>query len=517
MKTLCIDAGTTVIKTVAYDEEGRQVAIARRDTKVSRPLPGHSEQDMVEVWEAVRDTIGELAGELKGDITLVSLTGQGDGCWLVDERGHPTGPAILWNDGRGAVIVEEWRRSGILEEAFRINGSLGFSGLPHAILSWMKANDPARLESSRKALCCDGWLFYRLTGSMVADLSDASVPFLDLGTLTYSEELLGLYNLEWASRLLPDVVRDDDRVGRLSDDAAYEVGLPEGLPVVLAPYDIAATAIGVGAVSPGGACSILGTTLCTETVIDQVDTDGRPSGLTIPLGIPDLYLRAFPTLAGTEVIGWALGLLGLDTPQELTELAAQAPPGAAGLIALPYLSPAGERAPFLDSAARGSLVGLELDHDRTHVARAVLEGLTMVIRDCLEAVGTRPERLGLSGGGASNELWCQLIADVTDTATIRTSDIEVGAKGGVGLGVCLHVSGKVNLDAGVEGEYRSDGAWYVLGEMNFGLQGKVSGGVGIDDACIEESASFTLQLGAEAQKGFNWNTNKDEHITIWVK
>ena len=121
---------------------------------------------------------------------------------------------------------------------------------------------------------------------MAIDESDASVPFFEVRERRYSNELLQLYDLEWARRLLPDVLADDKRVGQLHSTAAAELGLPAGLPVVMSPYDVATTAIGVGAVSNGQACSILGTTLCTEVVMNHVNLEGDPSGLTLPFGPP---------------------------------------------------------------------------------------------------------------------------------------------------------------------------------------------------------------------------------------
>ena len=200
----------------------------------------------------------------------------------------------------------------------------------------------------------------------------------------------------------------------------------------MSPYDVASTAIGVGAVSDGQACSILGTTICTEVVMNHVNLDGEPSGLTIPFGPPGLYLRAFPTLAGAEVIHWTVRQLGLSDPSHLSELAAKAAPGADGLCFLPYFSPAGERVPFLNTGARGSLFGLSFEHGREHIARAVLEGLSLVIRDCLQASQEAPLPLrvcGLCGGGANSDVWCQLIADVIGTPTFRPEDQEIGAKG----------------------------------------------------------------------------------------
>lgn len=430
MAIICVDAGTTVIKAVGYDDTGAESAVARRETVVTRPAPGHAEQDMRAVWDAVATTVGEVAARV-GGADLVAITAQGDGCWLVDAGGEPTGPAILWNDARAAATVAAWTREGLAEAAFRVNGSSAASGLPHAILTWLRANDPDRLDRSHANLTCGGWIFSRMTGELVADESDASAPFMDLRARTYSSDLLAMFGLEWAERLLPPI--RPCPVAGLTGDAAAALGLAAGTPVVMAPYDIVSTALGSGAVAAGQACGILGTTLSTEVVVDSPDLEGEPTGITIAL--PGGYLRAFPTFAGTEVVRWWRGLLGLPGPDDLGRLALLSEPGAGGLAFLPYLSPAGERAPFSDPLARGSLLGMSFEHGREHVARAVLEGLTMVIRDCLVATGARPTELRVCGGGSASAAWLGLIADITGLPVRRSIDAEVGARGAYLVGL----------------------------------------------------------------------------------
>ncbi|MBB3725886.1 FGGY-family carbohydrate kinase [Nonomuraea dietziae] len=431
MAVVCVDAGTTMIKAVGYDEEGAEAVVARRATTVTRPRPGWAEQDMNAVWEAVVSCVREVVEGMAGPVDYVAVTAQGDGCWLVGPDGEPTGPAILWNDARAAAFVADWTEAGVLKRAFHRNGSLTFAGLPNAVLAWLRLHDPERLDRSATALTCGGWLFSKLTGRVAVDSSDASAPFTDLATGRYSAELLALYDLEWAAPLLPEQLDDEDRAAPLT---AQGLGLPAGTPVVLSSYDIASTAVGVGAVTPGQACTILGTTLCTEIVTDRVELGERASGLTVALGLPGLHLRAFPTLAGGEVIGWACEMLGLSHPADLGELATLAPAGAEGLVFLPYLSPAGERAPFLDPFARGAFVGLSFEHRREHLARAVMEGLSMVIRDCLTASHVRPTELRVCGGGAASEVWTRLIADVTGLPVLRTADEEAGARGAYVMG-----------------------------------------------------------------------------------
>src|SRR5260221_565218 len=310
MATICVDVGTSVIKTVASDDHGTDIGLARQETDVLRPAPGFSEQDMYSVWDAAAFTVRTVVHQLTDRTWLISLTAQEAGRGLVDADGHRTVPVILRNDARAETIVDRWREAGILKEAFHRNGSQTFAGLPNGIFTWLKQHDPDRLERSHKSLCCNGWIFYNLTRRMAIDESDAAVPFFDIRERRYSPELLQLYGLEWAERLLPGVLAHDQRVGELHSTAATELGLPAGLPVVMSPYDVASTAIGVGTVSDGQACSILGTTLCTEIVVNHINLEREPSGLTLPFGPPGLYLRAF-RLGDQEVGAKGAFIVGL--------------------------------------------------------------------------------------------------------------------------------------------------------------------------------------------------------------
>lgn len=137
MAVICIDAGTTMIKAVGYADDGRESVVVHQSSDVTRPCAGWVEQDMLLLWDAVVSTVSTVVRHLGSPVDYLAVTAQGDGAWLVDANGMPTGPAILWNDGRAAAVVESWRGSGILAEAYRINGSLAFAGLPNAILTWL--------------------------------------------------------------------------------------------------------------------------------------------------------------------------------------------------------------------------------------------------------------------------------------------------------------------------------------------------------------------------------------------
>lgn len=427
--TLAVDAGTSLIKAVVFDDRGGELSVVRRVTALSSRHPGWVEQDMAEVRATVLDCIAEAVRGSDQPIERIALTAQGDGAWMIGHDGEPAGPAILWNDARAAAIVDSWARDGRLERAFRINGSLGNLGLPHAILSWQLQTDPGVLAGVRDVVTCGSWLFESLTGRRGLHPSDASAPWLDAATGQYSDEILDLFGLESVRHVLPPVLSAAELTAPLSSSVASATGLRAGTPVTLAPYDVVSTAVGGGSVAPGSAFSILGTTLCTGLVVAAPEVDGSATGLTLFSTTGDPLIRAFPTLAGTEVIDWVRGLLGLPDVAAVTGLAVHSRAGARGVRILPYLSPAGERMPFLDPAARGAVLGLSLASGSADIARATLEGLAHTIRDCLSASGSAADELVLSGGGSASALLCQVIADVTGVATVRVEGTQIGAKG----------------------------------------------------------------------------------------
>ncbi len=427
MAWLTIDAGTSVIKAVIFAADGRELNAARASTMVLQPHPGWSEQDMHEVWAAVVNTVRQALSGVREPIRGIASTAQGDGCWLVDDTGAPTGNAILWNDARAAGVIEQWKQAGLVEAGYRRSGSVSYGGLPHAILSWLGQNQPERVDAARWLLTANGWLVAQMTGTYAADTTDAANPFGDLLRGGYSAETLVDLRLEAYERLLPPIVAWQSACFGLLENAANAFGLPPGLPVVMAPYDIAATAYGSGAVRPGQACVILGTTICAEAIVAEPDLEGKPMGTTLPLA-HGLFLRAMPTLTGCEALHWAADLLGLPDIPSLEALAVASPTST--LFFLPYLSPAGERSPFLAPEASGSFHGLRFGETRGPMARAVYEGLSFTVRECLEAAaGGSLSEVSVCGGGAQSDFWCGMIADVLGVPVRRPADRENGARG----------------------------------------------------------------------------------------
>ena len=426
MAWLCIDAGTSVIKSVVFSDSGRELATARASVAVLRPRPEYAEQNMRDVWQAVCDTARRAVAYSGATIHAIATTAQGDGAWFVDANHQPVANAILWNDGRAVSIVNDWHAAGTLDEAAKISGSLAYPGLPCSIWRWFDQQQPEILSRAAASLTCNGWLFLNLTGHLAADLSDASNPFCDVRRRTYSHDLLHLYGVEAHAHLLPPI-RSAGEPAHLLPAIAAALSVSANIPVIMAPYDIVATAWGSGAIATGQACVILGTTICAEVISTTFDTTS--AGTTIALEDGNL-LRAMPTLTGCEALAWAADRLKLPSIEALGELAATAPLGSGDLLFVPYLSPAGERSPFLNPHARANFHGLSLAHDDRHLARSVYEGLSFVIRECLNATSPTPvSEIRVCGGGARSTFWCRMIADVTNYDVIRPAAEELGARG----------------------------------------------------------------------------------------
>ncbi|WP_311173999.1 FGGY-family carbohydrate kinase [Halobellus ordinarius] len=435
-----VDAGTTNIKTAAFTLGGEELTKTTRETPLETPRAGWVEQGMETTWERTAATIRETVDALDdAEVVAIGVTGQGDGCWLIDDEGKPVREAILWSDGRAAEYVTDWKEDGTAERVRQITGSDLFPGAALPILQWLADNEPETIADAETAFFCKDWIKYRLTGERTMDYSGASLPFLDIDSLSYSTEIPELADVPGLTDMLPRLVPGTDVIGTLTADAAEETGLPAETPVVSGLIDVVASAIGCGAVAPGDSSSVVGTTSLNQSFLSEPPAELQGHGFTIAL-FEGLYSRVMASMAGTPNLDWALAELTPDWEFERAERAARsAPATAGGLLYHPYLSTSGERSPFNDPYARGQFVGLSPNHDREHLLRAVYEGVALAMRDCYEHIDADADRIRMSGGGARSDLWCQLFADCLDAEIAVPAGEEFGARGvallaGVGAG-----------------------------------------------------------------------------------
>ena len=417
-----VDVGTTVTKAVAFDETGRQVAETSRPTRLLRSGPGRFEHDTDEIVASVNEVVAELGVDRPG---VLAITAQGDGLWLVDSEGRPVRPAISWLDARSGSILEKWTAEGVAESVFRRSGNRMFPGASGPLLAAVLAEEPDVIARAETAAYCKDVVMQRLTGVRATDVSDASAPFLDPRTGQYDDDALSACGLSDYRHLLAPVAADGP-VGELRDPAA---GLALGTRVSAGPYDLPAAAIGAGVTEVGDALLTVGTTLACQVVTRELPVEGEPAGLFLGTWTPGVWLRAMPAMVGTAALDRVLSLVGVGT-EELPRLLAESPVGAGGVTVLPYLSEAGERAPFVDTRARGTIDGISLSTTAADLVRATCEGIAYAARHCLEAAGWTGQ-VTVCGGGARSTEWTQILADVLNTPLHTTEASQVAARGAV--------------------------------------------------------------------------------------
>lgn len=421
-----IDIGTTTTKAVVFGSTGHVVTRRSIPTSLSHPGPGRYEQDVEQLVDAVFGLLRDLPLR---ELELIALTGQGDGLWLIDEHARSVGPALSWLDARGAPVCDSWREGGQLDELFARTRNAPFPGAGGALLAALERSEPAALASARTATQCQHVLFERMTGVRTATRSCAMLPVFDPVAGDYDEEALRLTGLATRRDLLPEVASTSSVIAPLIDDVADDLKLARGALVATGPYDLPAAALGVGSLAAGDGLMILGTTLACQVLVDRLGPIGAPTGLTLCTANDSGWLRAMPAMVGTACLDWVLDLVGL-AHADLGRLLSSSVPGAHGVAALPFFSPAGERAPFADSAARAELTGLSLESTAADIVTAVCEGLGYTARHCFEAAGLAGDIVVCGGGTATPEL-VQLLADILDRPLTVLADDDPAARGAV--------------------------------------------------------------------------------------
>lgn len=448
MLLIGLDIGTSGAKALICDEDGRVLATATADYPLSQPRPLWSEQDPADWWRGAQEAIrGVLAssGAAPGQVAGIGLTGQMHGATFLDAEGAVIRPALLWNDQRTAAECDEITRRVGAERLIAIAGNPALTGFQAPKILWLRNHEPENYARLAQVLLPKDYIRLLLTGVAASDASDAAgTLLLDLAARDYSDEILGA--LEIPRAWLPRVFEGPAVTGTLTEQAAAALGLPAGLPVVAGGGDNAAAAVGTGVVRPGVVSSSIGTSgvLFAHAETIALDPQGRLHSFCH--SVPGAYHLMAVTLSAGGAFQWLrntlrqIGSADLSY-DDLTAAAATAPPGAEGLIFLPYLT--GERTPHLDPLARGAFVGLTSRHGIGHMARAVMEGVVFSLRDGLEimrGLGVPADDIRATGGGGRSGLWRQLQADIYGAAVSTLAAEEGPAYGaallaGVGTGI----------------------------------------------------------------------------------
>jgi xylulokinase len=447
-----LDVGTTGVKALTVSPEGEVLARAEEAYPLSTPQRDWAEQDPEDWWRAAESALEGLA---VADLAGIGLTGQMHGLVVLDEAERILRPAILWNDQRtGAECAEIEERLG-LRRLVGLTGNRALPGFTAPKLLWLRRHEPEVYERIAHVLLPKDYVRLRLTGERAIDATDASGTLLfDVAGRRWSDDILAALEIppEW----LPRVVESSEVAGHTSD----------GVPVAAGAGDQAAGALGVGVDRAGPLSVVLGTSGVVFAALEAfaADPDGRLHSFCH--AVPGAWHAMGVMLSAAGSLRWLRDAAAPGKSFEtLTGEAEPWPPGAEGLVFLPYL--AGERTPHADPNARGAFVGLSLRHDRGALVRAVLEGVAFGLRDSLELLkelGVEPRVGRVSGGGARSDLWLRIVASVLGVPLERAVAEEGAAYGaallgGVAAGVFADVHEAVAACVRVRGRIDPEPAW----------------------------------------------------------
>lgn len=444
-----IDAGTSVVKAVAFDAGGRQLAVSSVPNRYDTGPGGAATQPMDRTWQDCAAAVRGLAGRverLAQRTAALAVTGQGDGTWLVGAGDRPVGDAWLWLDARAAPTVERLAAAEADRARFDATGTGLNTCQQGAQLAHIDRTQPELLDRAEVALHCKDWLYLNLTGVRATDPSEASFTFGDFRTRAYDDTAIEALGLSGRRGLLPGIVDGSETTHPLTAAAGRATGLRAGTPVALGFVDMAMTAFGAGVHTgeAGVACSTVGSTGVHMRAVPagEVVPNAARTGYVIALPVPGMVTQVQTNMAATLNIDWALNLaadlaaeLGQqvahrDLVARIEKWMAASVPGA--LLYHPYISEAGERGPFVDARARASVVGLHAGHRFPDLIRAVIEGLGMAARDCYAAMGEMPRELRLTGGAARSGALRGVLAAATG-ARVRISEREEAGAAGAAM------------------------------------------------------------------------------------
>lgn len=441
-----IDAGTSVIKAVAFDLRGSQVAVASVPNRYQMGVDGSACQSLDQTWsdcaQALR-LLGDKVINLASRTMALAVTAQGDGTWLVGENDRPVDDAWLWLDARAAPVVQRLRTGPAERIRFEKTGT-GLNTCQQGVqLAHMAVAAPVLLKRAQVAFHCKDWLYLCMTGVRATDPSEASFTFGDFRTRQYDATVIDALGLTSYRHLLPEIVDGTQLTHPLSARAAKETGLLAGTPVSLGFVDMVMTALGAGVYTGEAdvACSTVGSTGVHMRAVKTEDVvlNEAGTGYVIALPAPGMVTQMQTNMAATLNIDWALRLAadlanGFDRPLQPEDLMCRiedwlssSQPGA--LLYHPYISDAGERGPFINSNAQAAFIGLSSHHRFADLLRAVVEGLGMAMRDCYGAMGSMPTEVRLTGGAARSPMLRSVLGASIGAPVRMSSREEAGAAG----------------------------------------------------------------------------------------
>lgn len=442
------DLGTSGNKATLVDATGKLVAAVTVTYGADWGTDGKAEQEPADWWNALcqaSKSLIESAGIEPGQVEAVSFSGQMMGMVPLNAEGEPVRPAIIWADTRAQKQCDQLIDRFGMEECYRITGHRLNPTYSLEKIMWLRDNEPDSFERMRHFLMAKDYVAYKLTGVMATDRSDASgTNAYDQHAGVWSSDLLAAAEVDQA--LFPEIVESTQVIGTVTADAAAQTGLAEGTKVVMGGGDGPMAALGAGITGPdSGAYVYLGSSSWVSVSSPEPLVDPQMRSMTFNHVVPGQFVPTATMQAGGASLSWVVGILSAEGDKQYAELltaAAKVEAATQGLFFLPYLL--GERSPHWNPRARGSFVGLHIDHDRAQLTRAVIEGVAFNLYTGLRAFtenGVAVDHIDAIGGAANAQLMLSIMADVWQVPiSVRdlvdeATAIGAAVTGGVGAGL----------------------------------------------------------------------------------
>jgi xylulokinase len=423
-----LDLGTSSLKGLAVSERGEVLGRAQAAYPTSRPQPGRAEQDPKDWAAATASVIAQLAALVPPTgWQALGLSAMIPSLVLEDARGEPVGPAITWEDDRAQAEGDVFRAEHGDDLVHARTGQWVDGRYLLPMFRWVRRVEPERADRAVHVLSAKDHLFRWLTGETATDPSTATgFGCFDLGSQAWAEDLAGP-EVPLLPGVLPSVASAPLRV-----DVADELGLGSRLPVCLGAADSVAGALGLGVRVRGDCAYLAGTSTVILGVSDRLAVDAAHRFLTTPLALGDGWGFEMDLVSTGSAIAWAASLLHLGGDEAVVlEMAAGSEPGGRGLVFLPYLG-RGEQGALWDPDLRGAIVGLSLAHGREDVARALVEGIALESRRCLEVLDgadVAPSEVRVAGPVFATGFFSELLAGATSRTIVVSDEVAVSARG----------------------------------------------------------------------------------------
>jgi len=441
---LGLDLGTSGLRAILVDADGKVLAASDQAYPVSHPHSGWSEQDpadWVAATERALDALKQSHASELAALKAISFSGQMHGATLLDRADEVLRPAILWNDTRSAKEAAAMDA----DPAFRkISGNIVFPGFTAPKLAWVKAHERALFDQVAMVLLPKDYLRLWLSGDHVSDMSDsAGTSWMDVGARAWSDELLQKSGMR--ADQMPRLVEGTEVSGTLRPDLASRWGIAGTVKVVGGGGDNSASACGVGCFDEGDGFVSLGTSGVLLSAKAGFSPSPETAVHTFCHSVPDTWYQMGVILSATDSLNWLAAQTG-KKPAELSALLGDSIDGPGQIRFLPYLS--GERTPHNDAAIRGAFAGIGIGDGHKELTQAVVEGVAFALKDnheALKATGTELKSLLGIGGGSKSDHWVELIATLLGVPI----DLPEAGDFGAALGAArLAIVGDTGADPG---------------------------------------------------------------------